>query len=62
MSELARIIEALLFLSAEPVERARARAGHRRRRRGGRGRARRARASAYAPGERGLLLREVAGG
>jgi segregation and condensation protein B len=61
MSELARIVEALLFLSAEPVSRAElaavtaasddAVAG-----------ALDELAQAYAPGDRGLLLRELAGG
>jgi len=61
LSELARIIEALLFLSAEPVERAELAQVT------GAGDDELAEAlaeldEAFAPGERGLVLREVAGG
>ena len=61
MSELARIVEALLFLSAEPVERAELAQVT------GAGEEALAEAleeleRAFAPGERGLVLREVAGG
>jgi segregation and condensation protein B len=61
VSELARIIEALLFLSAEPVERAELAQVT------GAGDVELAEAlaeldQAFAPGERGLVLREVAGG
>ena len=61
MSELARIVEALLFLSAEPVERAELAqvtgAGE-----GALAEALEELEHAFAPGERGLVLREVAGG
>jgi len=61
VSELARIVEALLFLSAEPVERAELAQVT------GAGEEALAEAleeleRAFAPGERGLVLREVAGG
>jgi segregation and condensation protein B len=61
MNELARIVEALLFLSAEPVSRAELAAVT-----GADDEAVAAAlaelAQAYAPGSRGLLLRELAGG
>jgi segregation and condensation protein B len=61
MSELARIIEALLFLSAEPVERAELAqvtgAGDE-----ALDEALSELERAFAPGERGLVLRELAGG
>ena len=60
--ELARTIEALLFLSSDPLSRARAGrrdAGERRRGRGG---AAQVLAEQYAPGRRGIHLRELAGG
>jgi segregation and condensation protein B len=61
MSELARIVEALLFLSSDPLE------AQELAQVTGAGdeelaAALRELAAAYAPGERGLLLREVAGG
>jgi segregation and condensation protein B len=61
VSELARIVEALLFLSAEPVERGELAAAT-----GASGDALEAAlaelAEACAPGARGIVLREVAGG
>ena len=61
MSELARIIEALLFLSAEPVERGELAAVS-----GASDEAVEAAlaelAAAFEPGSRGLVLRELAGG
>ncbi len=61
MSELARIVEALLFLASDPLE-----AGELAQVTGESGEAVEGAlaelAGAFAPGERGLLLREVAGG
>jgi segregation and condensation protein B len=61
LTELARIVEALLFLSAEPVSRAEL-AGVTGASDEALGVALAELAEAYAPGERGLLLRELAGG